>query len=164
VKGTLDAHQRPKLERYGGTLFVVLKPARYLDDVERVEFGEIHIFLGENFVITVHPGESPDVGEVRQSLEADPELLRRGPEAILHAIMDRIVDDYGPVVDGLENDIQEIEAEVFGGNANVSRRVYELSREVVVLERWLGAWAVGPAAGVGSRSGDDGGLERSVSP
>ncbi len=102
---------------------MVLKPARYLAEVERVEFGEIHIFLGENFVITVRHSESPDVGMVRQSLEADPELLRWGPEAILHAIMDRIVDDYGPVVDGLENDIQEIEAEVFGGNANVSRRV-----------------------------------------
>ena len=113
--GALDAHQRPKLERYGGTLFVVLKPARYLDEVERVEFGESHIFFGANFVITVRHSESPDVGMVRQSLEADPELLRRGPEAILHAIMDRIVDDYGPVVDGLENDIQEIEAEVFGG-------------------------------------------------
>jgi magnesium transporter len=112
VEDALDAHQRPKLERYGGTLFVVLKPARYLDDVERVEFGEIHIFFGE---LRHHrpPRESPDVGMVRQSLEA--ELLRRGPEAILHAIMDRIVDDYGPVVDGLENDIQEIEAEVFGG-------------------------------------------------
>ena len=118
VEDALDAHQRPKLERYGGTLFVVLKPARYLDEVERVEFGEIHIFFGENFVITVRHSESPDVGMVRQSLEADPELLRRGPEAILHAIMDRLVDDYGPVVGGLENDIQEIEAEVFGGNAN----------------------------------------------
>jgi magnesium transporter len=131
VEDALYAHQRPKPERYGGTLFVVLKPARYLDEVERGEFGEIHIFFGGNFVITVRHSESPDVGMVRQSLEADPELLRRGPEAILHAIMDRIVDDYGPVVDGLENDIQEIEAEVFGGNANVSRRVYELSREVI---------------------------------
>jgi len=118
VEDALDAHQRPKPERYGGTLFVVLKPARYLDEVERVEFGEIHIFFGGNFVITVRHSESPDVGMVRQSLEADPELLRRGPEAILHAIMDRLVDDYGPVVGGLENDIQEIEAEVFGGNAN----------------------------------------------
>ncbi len=135
VEDALDAHQRPKLERYGETLFVVLKPARYLDDVERVEFGEIHIFLGENFAITVRHGEAPDVGMVRQSLEADPELLRRGPEAILHAIMDRVVDDYGPVVGGLENDIQEIEAEVFGGNANVSRRVYELSREVIQFQR-----------------------------
>ncbi|HEV2092352.1 MAG TPA: magnesium/cobalt transporter CorA [Rubrobacter sp.] len=135
VEDALDAHQRPKLERYGETLFVVLKPARYLDDVERVEFGEIHIFLGESFAITVRHGEAPDVGMVRQSLEADPELLRRGPEAILHAIMDRVVDDYGPVVDGLENDIQEIEAEVFGGNANVSRRVYELSREVIQFQR-----------------------------
>jgi len=135
VEDALDAHQRPKLERYGGTLFVVLKPARYLDEVERVEFGEIHIFFGANFVITVRHSESPDVGMVRQSLEADPELLRRGPEAILHAIMDRVVDDYGPVVGGLENDIQEIEAEVFGGNASISRRVYELSREVIQFQR-----------------------------
>jgi magnesium transporter len=78
VEDALDAHQRPKLERYGGTLFVVLKPARYLDEVERVEFGEIHIFLGENFVITVRHSESPDVGMVRQSLEADPERSSGG--------------------------------------------------------------------------------------
>ncbi len=135
VEDATEAHQRPKLERYGGTLFVVLKPARYLDDAERVEFGEIHIFVGEGFVITVRHGEAPDVGEVRRGLEANPDLLKHGPEAILHAIMDRVVDDYGPVVDGLENDIQEIESEVFGGNANVSRRIYELSREVIQFQR-----------------------------
>jgi magnesium transporter len=78
VEDALDAHQRPKLERYGGTFFVVLKPARYLDEVERVEFGEIRIFLGENFVITVRHSESPDVGMVRQSLEADPESSSGG--------------------------------------------------------------------------------------
>ena len=144
VEDALDAHQRPKLERYGGTLFVVLKPARYLDEVERVEFGEIHIFFGENFVITVRHSESPDVGMVRQSLEADPELLRRGPEAILHAIMDRVVDDYGPVVGGLENDIQEIEAEVFGGNANAvgastsCREVIQFQRATQPLKEVLG--------------------------
>jgi magnesium transporter len=76
-----------------------------------------------------------DLSEVRQRLEADPELLRRGPEAILHAIMDQVVDDYGPVADGLENDIEEIEAQVFGGSADVSRRVYELSREVIQFQR-----------------------------
>ena len=135
VEDATEAHQRPKLERYGGTLFIVLKPARYLDDEERVEFGEIHIFVGEDFVVTVRHSEAPDIGAVRQSLEADPELLRRGPEAILHAIMDRVVDDYMPVVEGLGIDISEIETEVFGGNPNVSRRIYELSREVIEFQR-----------------------------
>jgi magnesium transporter len=135
VEDATDAHQRPKLERYGETLFLVLKPARYLDEEERVEFGEVHLFVGEDFVVTVRHGEAPDLGEVRQRLEAAPELLRRGPEAILHAIMDRVVDDYGPVVNGLENDIEEIEAEVFGGNPMVSRRIYELSREVIEFQR-----------------------------
>ena len=135
VEDATEAHQRPKLEHYGGTLFVVLKPARYLDEEESVEFGEIHVFVGEDFVVTVRHSEAPDVGDVRRDLEADPGLLRRGPEAILHAIMDRVVDDYMPVVDGLENDIQEIEAEVFGGNPSVSRRIYELSREVIEFQR-----------------------------
>jgi magnesium transporter len=135
IEDATEAHQRPKLEHYGGSLFIVLKPARYLDEEERVEFGEIHIFVGKDFVITVRHSETPDVGAVRRSLEADPELLRRGPEAILHAIMDRVVDDYMPVVDGLENDIEEIEAEVFGGNPGVSRRIYELSREVTQFQR-----------------------------
>jgi magnesium transporter len=143
VEDATEAHQRPKLERYGGILFVVLKPARYLDKEERVEFGEVHAFVGEDFVVTVRHGETPDLGEVRERLEADPELLRRGPEAILHAIMDRVVDDYRPVVDGLENDIEEIETEVFGGNPSVSRRIYELSREVIEFQR-----ATEPLSGV----------------
>ncbi len=135
VEDALDAHQRPKLERYGGTLFVVLRPARYADETETVEFGETHVFVGKEYVITVRHSEVPDLGEVRQRLEADPELLRLGPEAILHGIMDQVVDDYGPVADGLENDIEEIEAQVFGGSADVSRRVYDLSREVIQFQR-----------------------------
>src|SRR5215207_231762 len=135
VEDATEAHQRPKLEHYGSTLFLVLKPARYLDEEERVEFGEIHVFVGEDFVVTVRHSEAADVGDVRRSLEADPELLRRGPEAILHAIMDRVVDDYMPVVEGLGIDISEIETEVFGGNPNVSRRIYELSREVIEFQR-----------------------------
>ena len=135
VEDAIQAHQRPKLERYGKTLFVVLKAARYLDDTETVEFGELHVFVGEDFVVTVRHAESPSIGEVRDKLEHQPELLRRGTGAILHAILDRVVDDYGPVVDGLENDIDEIETEVFGGNAGVSRRIYELSREVIEFHR-----------------------------
>jgi magnesium transporter len=143
VEDALEAHQRPKLERYGQTLFVVLRPARYLDDPEEVEFGEIHVFVGEDFVITVRHGEAPALGEVRRRLEADPELLVRGPEAILYAIMDRVVDGYAPVVRGLENDIDEIEVEVFSGNPGVSRRTYELSREVIEFQR-----AVKPLSGM----------------
>ena len=79
VEDALEAHQRPKLERYGQTLFVVLRPARYLDDPEEVEFGEIHVFVGEDFVITVRHGEAPALSEVRRRLEADPELLVRVP-------------------------------------------------------------------------------------
>ena len=143
VEDALEAHQRPNIERYGQTLFVVLRPARYLDDPEEVEFGEIHVFVGEDFVITVRHGEDPALAEVRQRLEADPELLVRGPEAILYAIMDRVVDGYGPVVRGLENDIDEIEVEVFSGNPGVSRRTYELSREVIEFQR-----AVKPLSGM----------------
>jgi magnesium transporter len=143
VEDALEAHQRPKIERYAQTLFVVLRPARYLDAPEEVEFGEIHVFVGEDFVITVRHGEAPALAEVRRRLEADPELLMRGPEAILYAIMDRVVDGYAPVVRGLENDIDEIETEVFSGNAGVSRRTYELSREVIEFQR-----AVEPLSGI----------------
>ena len=135
VEDAVHAHQRPKLERYGETLFCVLRPARYIDDAERVEFSELHVFAAQRFVITVRHGEAPDVPALRRGLESQPDLLRRGPVAILHAIMDRVVDDYGPVVAGVEKDIDEIEVEIFGGTAEVSRRVYELSREVIMFQR-----------------------------
>jgi magnesium transporter len=135
VEDAIKAHQRPKIERYGEALFVVLKPARYIDESETVEFGEIHAFVGRDFVVTVRHGQASALDRVRQRLESEPELLRRGPEAILYAVMDQVVDDYGPVVAGLENDIDEIETEVFGGNAGVSKRIYELSREVIEFQR-----------------------------
>jgi magnesium transporter len=135
VEDAVHAHQRPKLERYGDTLFCVLRPARYIDESETVEFGEVHIFAGPSFVITVRQSEAPDLAGVRHDLEARPDLLRRGTVAILHAIMDRVVDDYVPVVSGVENDIDEIEDEVFGGSVDVSRRVYELTREVISFQR-----------------------------
>jgi magnesium transporter len=114
---------------------VVLKAARYVEEKEEVEFGEVHAFVGSDFVITVRYGEADELVEVRRRAEGNPELLRRGPSAVLYAIMDRIVEDYGPVVEGVENDIDEIEVEVFEGNPGaspeVSRRIYELSREVI---------------------------------
>jgi magnesium transporter len=137
VEDAVNAHQRAKLERYGDTLFCVLRPARYIDETETVEFGEVHVFAGPQFVITVRHGEAPELADVRRGLEARPDLLRRGPVAILHAIMDRVVDDYGPVIAGVENDIDEIEDEVFGVGlgADVSRRIYELTREVIGFQR-----------------------------
>jgi magnesium transporter len=137
VEDAVNAHQRAKLERYGDTLFCVLRPARYDDAAEAVEFGEVHVFAGPQFVITVRHGEAPDLGAVRRALETRPDLLRRGSVAVLHAIMDRVVDDYAPVVAGVENDIDEIEDEVFGAGAgaDVSRRIYELTREVIAFQR-----------------------------
>jgi magnesium transporter len=135
VEDAIKAHQRPKIERYDGTLFVVLKPARYIDETETVEFGEIHVFVGEDFVVTVRHGEASTLDRVRRRLESMPELLRKGTFAVLYAIMDQVVDDYAPVVAGLGNDIDEIETEVFSGNAQASKRTYELSREVVEFQR-----------------------------
>jgi magnesium transporter len=137
VEDAVNAHQRAKLEHYGETLFCVLHPARYIDETETVEFGEVHVFAGPQFVITVRHGQAPDLAAVRRGLEARPDLLRRGPVAILHAIMDRVVDDYAPVVAGVETDIDEIEDEVFGVGvrADVSRRIYQLTREVIAVQR-----------------------------
>jgi magnesium transporter len=114
---------------------VVLRPARYLDDTEEVEFGEIHVFVGPRFVITVRHSEAPEFGSVRHRLESEPEILRRGPEAVLYAVLDKVVDGYYPVVAGVHHDIDEIEVEVFSGDPKVSRRIYELSREVADFQR-----------------------------
>lgn len=135
VKDAISAHQRPKIERYDATLFTVLRPARYVDQTERVEFGELHIFTGPGFIVTIRHAETPDLGAVRQRLEHDPALLRRGPDAILYTILDQVVDEYAPVVAGLENDIDEIEDQLFRGETAVSRRIYELLREVMALQR-----------------------------
>lgn len=135
VEDAITADQRPKLERYGNTLFVVLRSAHYRDDTERVDFGELHLFVGPNFVLTVRHSEAPDLAAVRRRLENQPHLLRLGPEALLYAVLDAVVDGYAPVVSGLRNDIEEIETDVFSRDPNASRRIYELSREVVEFQR-----------------------------
>ncbi|MFF8726147.1 magnesium and cobalt transport protein CorA [Streptomyces sp. NPDC015171] len=135
VEDAMEAHQRPKLERYGDTLFVVLRAARYLDAPEEVDFGELHVFVGPDFVITVRHGAAPDLSAVRHRMEESPDLLGLGPEAVLYAILDAVVDDYAPVVAGVQNDVDEIETEVFRGDPEVSRRIYELSRETVEFQR-----------------------------
>ncbi|WP_327318692.1 magnesium and cobalt transport protein CorA [Streptomyces sp. NBC_01235] len=135
VEDAKEAHQRPKLERYGETLFVVLRAARYLDAQEEIDFGELHVFVGPDFVLTVRHGAAPDLSAVRRRMEETPELLKLGPEAVLYAILDAVVDGYLPVVSGVQNDVDEIETEVFRGDPAVSRRIYELSREMVEFQR-----------------------------
>jgi magnesium transporter len=154
VEDAVKAHQRPKLERYGDTVFLVLRPARYVDETETVVFGEVAIFVGRRFVITVRHGDGPPLGPVRQRLEARPDLLRRGEMAILYAIVDEAVDGYRPVIAGLENDIGEIEDELFDGSPTVSRRIYELTREVIEFQR-----ATGPLEGILARLMDEPGLD-----
>jgi len=135
VEDAIVAHQRPKIERYDDTAFVVLRPARYLDAAEQVELGELHLFVGPDFVLTVRHGLAPDLAAVRRRMEAEPELLGHGTSAVLYAVLDAVVDGYGPVVDGVQHDIDEIETQVFGGDPKVSRRTYQLSREVIELQR-----------------------------
>ncbi|MBF4572708.1 magnesium/cobalt transporter CorA [Herbiconiux sp. VKM Ac-1786] len=135
VEDALAGHQRAKMEKYGTATFVALRPARYLDAEERVEFGEVHLFLGADFLISVRHAESPDLAQVRRRMESDPSLLAKGPLAALYAVLDQVVDEYFPVVAGVENDIDEIEDQLFNGDQEVSRRIYELSREVMALQR-----------------------------
>jgi magnesium transporter len=136
VEDAIHAHQRPKLETYGEMVLVVLKTARYVDPKEVVELGEILIFLGRDYVITVRHGEGSSLHGVREGLESDPKRLAHGPGAVLHAIVDRVVDDYGPAIAGLEEDVEEVEGEVFSsGRGNPAERIYKLKREVLEFNR-----------------------------
>ncbi len=156
VEDAVRAHQRPKVEHYGETLFVVLKPARYVNETHTVEFGEVHAFVGRDFIVTVGHGQASDLRDLRQRLEGAPERLREGPVAVLHGVLNVVVDGYVPVVEGLGNDVDEVETEVFGGNAGVLRRIYGLSREIIQFQR-----AAQPLAGALERlvEGEGGHLE-----
>jgi magnesium transporter len=123
-------HLRPKFERFEHDVqFVILRTARYDDALEEVEFGEISIFLGSGFVITVRQGVASELHGARVRLEQHPELLQAGPASVLWAILDKVVDDYAPVVEGLERDIEEVEATVFSGAVAPTERIYFLRRE-----------------------------------
>jgi magnesium transporter len=136
IDDAISAHQRPKLEKYGDVFFVVLRPARYVAAEARVVIGELHVFMGKNFIVTIRHPDAPSLDSVRDRLAASPDLLQNGPPGVLYAILDRIVDDYAPVVGGLEDNIDVIEDEVFsGGDQDVSRRIYELIREVMGFQR-----------------------------
>jgi magnesium transporter len=139
VEDAIAAHQRPKLERYDDDLFVVLKTARYVDATESVELAEIQLFVGDRYVVTVRHGEAAALAEVRARMETDPDRVRCGPMAVLHAVVDHVVDGYAPVVEGLDNDMAEIEDAVFDPDrargSDPSQRIFRLKREVLDFHR-----------------------------
>lgn len=169
VEDAIHAHQRPKLERYGDVQFVVLHPARSVDDdgdghIDRVEFGELHAWVGPDFVVTIRRSATPDLEAVRTGLEQDPDLLRLGPVAILVALLDQVVDTYRPVITRLRRDIDQVEDQLFSRDPDVSFRIYEATREVIGLQRAtsplveiLRSLHDGGEAGAGSEPGPDGG-------
>jgi magnesium transporter len=126
-------HPRAKLGHFESTLLAVLRPARYVEDGNRVRFSELHVFLGPDFIITVQQDDFPDLDQVFQALEANPHLLRQGPLAAFTGILDRVTTDYEPVLAGLQQDIDQIEERLFLGETDVSRRTYELHREVLAF-------------------------------
>src|SRR3954469_24117284 len=148
VEDAQNFHLRPKVEQYDRDVsFVVLRTARYVDEREEGEFGEVSIFIGPGFVITVRQGVASDLHGARLRLEERPQLLDEGPSAVLWAILDKIVDDYAPVVEGLEEDIEEVERTVFSGAAAPTHRIYLLRREVTDFYRAVHP-LLGPAAAI----------------
>ncbi len=138
VEDAQSFHLRPKVESYDDderVLFVVLRTARYDDEREEVDFGEVSVFMSERFVITVRQGAASDLHGARLRLERRPELLGEGAGAVLWAILDKVVDDYAPVIEGLERDIEEVEKTVFSGAAAPTERIYLLRREATDFYR-----------------------------
>ncbi|AZQ34011.1 magnesium/cobalt transporter CorA [Streptomyces cyaneochromogenes] len=143
VEDAVEAHQRPKLERYDETLFAVFKTVCYVEHEqltatsEVVNTGEIMVFVGQDFVITVRHGRHGSLGPLREELESNPEQLAKGPAAVLHAIADHVVDDYLSVTDSVQEDIDEVETDVFAENGARADpgRIYQLKRELLELKR-----------------------------
>jgi magnesium transporter len=149
VEDAQTFHLRPKIERYedGGIFFAVFRTARYVDDREEVDFGEVSVFLSRRFVITVRQGVASDLHGARLRLEDRPALLKEGTVAVLWAILDTIVDSYAPVIEGLEHDVEEVEATVFSGAAAPTERIYLLRREATDFYRAVHP-LLGPLAGL----------------
>ena len=131
VEDALKAHQRPKIEDYDGSWFIVLKTARYDDAKEEVEFGEIELFLGSGYAVVVRHGGASELKLARRRAERRKDLLALGPVAAAWAIVDKVVDDYEPVVAGIDNDVGEVEEQVFSQEGDPTQRIYFLKREVI---------------------------------
>ncbi|MCQ9177744.1 magnesium/cobalt transporter CorA [Streptomyces sp. IBSBF 2953] len=159
VEDALKAHQRPKLEVYDDSLFLVFKPVVYEPESDAVSSGEVMVFLGDSFVVTVRHGEGAPLAAVRHRLEDEPRLLAKGPTAVVYAIADATVDHYLDVATELQTDLEELEAEVFspdgGGSRNTASRIYTFKRQILEFRRATGplgpplARLAGGAAGPG---------------
>ncbi|MEK7445001.1 MAG: magnesium/cobalt transporter CorA [candidate division NC10 bacterium] len=148
VEDAHRAHQRPKLERYGDSLFVALRTAQMDPATRRADFGETHIFVGPRYVVSVRHGASLSDAEVRGRCEATPQQLRKGPCYVLYALMDFIVDQYFPIVEALEEDLDALEEEIFGRTLDreTTARIYRLKRDLLEVKR-----AVSPLVDVCNR-------------
>ena len=148
VEDALRAHQRPKLEQYGQTVFVVLRTVQMNSSQDTLEFGETHLFVGPQFVVSIRHGASKPYTEVRSRCEASPQQLRKGPGFVLYALMDFVVDQFFPVVDSLEEQLENLEEEIFKGefSRDTTERIYHLKRELLELKR-----AVSPLVDVCNR-------------
>ncbi len=130
-----DRHVRARVDRYGDTRFLILRPARYIDKTEEVQFGELQLIVGRDYVVLLGRCGIFPLADFVDKICGRPDLLEKGPSAILHAAITAVVDSYEPVILGLENDIDEIEDEVFRSEADPLRRIYELLREVIAFQR-----------------------------
>lgn len=139
IEDALSAHQRPKIERYEDSLFVVLRTAQLAEPSTtcRVEYGETHIFLGRNYVVTVRHGYATTFASVRARCESTSKLLKQGPAFVLYTIMDFIVDQYFPIVDALEDELQKLEGRVFSQpfSRETTTHIYTLRRDLIALKR-----------------------------
>ncbi|WGP09193.1 MULTISPECIES: magnesium/cobalt transporter CorA [Streptomyces] len=143
VEDALRAHQRPKLEVYDDSLFVVLKPIVYEPASDTVSADELMVFVGDSFVVTVRHGEGAPLAAVRQRLESEPEVLKHGPTAVLYAVSDAVVDHYMDVAGELQVDLEELETQVFaptgsGDSKNTAARIYTFKRQVLEFRRAAG--------------------------
>ncbi|MCT2588733.1 magnesium/cobalt transporter CorA [Streptomyces sp. N2-109] len=142
VEDALAAHQRPKLEIYDDSLFLVLKPVSYEERTGAVSTDELMVFVGDSFVVTVRHGETNPLGAVRERLEREPQVLRHGPTAVMYAVSDAVVDDYTEVAAELQVDLDELEEEVFtpGGvsRGKVAERIYASKRQLLEFRRAVG--------------------------
>jgi magnesium transporter len=137
VEDALGVHQRPKIEMYGDSLFVILRTAHLDHEQERIKFGETHIFLGPQSIVVVRHGPSLPYGGVRSRLEANPRLLQQGPGAALYALMDFVVDQYFPVIDALEEELERLEDAIFGESfsRDIPAQIYQLQGQLIQVKR-----------------------------
>jgi magnesium transporter len=170
LEDAANTRQRPKIETYDDMAFLALRTLGYVESDQRdeggdvVETGSVMVFLAENAVITIRHGRHASMTGLRKRLEAQPELLKLGPSSVLHAVADKVVDDYLLVVDAVNEDIEEIETNVFAAHERTDiERIYELKRDIIEMKRTVGPLA-GPLRRLSERPGPFGPAESLVHP